>query len=141
MTRPKPKAEFLSRLRMEEVVCVETGMPLKSRAGKQLYRSLAHLSFYSKNLGIIITVPVGFISDLDSVPRIPVVYLLFSSFGDSPAFLHDYVYSVGLFPRLDCDDLLLEAALATGVPAWKARCVYAGVRLGGASHYNQENNP
>lgn len=129
-----PIAQYLSTLRMEEVVD-ENWKPLKNRSGKQLYRLTAPLSFYSAELDVVITAETGFITDLDSTPRLPIVYLVMNAFGDCPAAIHDYVYSKGLFTRLQCDALLREACIATGVPAWKAQLIYWGVRLGGAGHF------
>jgi len=64
------KAQYLNCLYMQEVVD-ENGIPLKSRGGKQLYRLTAPLSFYSVELGFVVTAPAGFITDLDSTPRYP----------------------------------------------------------------------
>jgi hypothetical protein len=111
------------------------GQPLRNRSGKQLYRVLSPLLFYSAELGIVITTPEGFITDLDSTPRIPLVYLLINGFGDGPAVTHDYLYSTGALSREQSDAVLKEACLATGVPGWKAHLVWMGVRVGGAGHY------
>ena len=127
-------AKYLNCLSMQAVVD-ENDIPLKSRNGKQLYRLTAPLSFYSAELDIIVTAPTDFITDLDSTPRLPIVYLLMNAFGDMPAATHDYVYSTGIFPRAQCDALLREACLATGVPKWQASVAYYSVRMGGGSHY------
>jgi hypothetical protein len=113
----------------------ESGRPLCNRDGKQLYRLLQSLSFYSAALGIVITVPVGFVTDLDSTPRIPFVYLLINGFGDLPAVVHDYLYSTGALTRAVSDAVLREACSVVGVPAWKIVLIYAAVRVGGGSHY------
>lgn len=125
---------FLNSLHMEEVLGVD-GLPLKSRAGKQLYRLLTELSFFSAFLELVVTAPAGFITDLDSTPRIPVVYLLINGFGDMPAVVHDYLYSTAITPRIQADGVLREACIATGVPVWKANLIYAGVRVGGGRHF------
>jgi hypothetical protein len=51
---------------------------------------------------------------------------------------HDYLYSVGRVSRELADKVLYEACILTGVPAWKASAIYAGVRIGDASHYMRE---
>lgn len=127
-------AHYLNHLFMEEVVD-ENGFPLKNRNEKQLYRLTAPLSFYSAESDMIITAPAGFVTDLDSTPRLPLIYFIMNAFGDMPSVTHDYGYSTGILPRAKCDALLREACLATGVPAWKATAVYYATRLGGAGHY------
>ena len=44
-------------------------------------------------------------------------------------------YSIGDIERKLADDILLEAMTLTGVSYWKREAIYAGVRVGGASHY------
>lgn len=118
-----------------EVMLGADERPLKSRSGKQLYRVLQPLHFYSAELDLIITTPEGFITDLDSTPRIPLVYLLINGFGDMPAVTHDYLYSTGILSRAQSDGVLKESCLATGVPKWKVNAVWAAVRVGGSGHY------
>lgn len=127
-------AKYLNCLFMQEVVD-ENGLPLKSRGGKQLYRLTAPLSFYSAELDIIVTAPEGFITDLDSTPRLPLIYFIMNAFGDMPSVTHDYGYSTGVLPRAQCDALLREACLATKVPAWQASGAYYATRMFGAGHY------
>lgn len=130
-------ASFMTHLQLEMVVDPH-GMPLKNRDDKQLYRVLTMLCFYSAEFKVVINVPAGFITDLDSTPRIPFVYLLMNGFGDMPAVVHDYLYSTGIMTRVQSDWVLREACLVTGVPKWKVNLVWAGVRLGGAGHYGPD---
>jgi hypothetical protein len=80
-------------------------------------------------------VPVGFQTDLASVPRLPVVYLLCGGRATKPAVLHDYLYSTGLVPREIADAIFREAMKSVCVPAAYRWLMWAGVRVGGASHY------
>ena len=128
------KSEFCTNLQMEGL-CDSNGFPLTNRDGKQLYRLLEPLMFYAAPLSRVITAPAGFVTDLDSTPRIPLVYLLMNGFGDRPAAIHDYLYSTEVLTRAESDAVLREACLVTGVPAWKAALIYAAVRAGGSSHY------
>lgn len=82
------------------------------------------------------TVPAGFVTDLASVPRLPVVYLLAGDTSSEAAVVHDYLYSTRCVPRDVADAVLREASAVTGVPAWRRFMMWAGVRIGGASHYN-----
>jgi hypothetical protein len=81
-----------------------------------------------------ITVPAGFQTDLASVPRLPVVYLLTGDSARSAAVVHDWLYS----SRKVADAVLREASEVSGVPAWRRWLMWAGVRVGGASHYAPE---
>lgn len=81
-------------------------------------------------------VPAGFQTDLASVPRLPIVFLLTGDTSREAAVVHDYLYSTQKVPRDVADAVLREASEVTGVPAWRRWMVWAGVRLGGASHYN-----
>lgn len=93
------------------------------------------LVYSSSVAGRILTVPAGFKTDLASVPRLPVVYLLCGGRANKPAVLHDWLYSSGTLPRDVCDAVFLEAMGVVGVPWVYRKLMYAGVRLGGASHY------
>lgn len=97
----------------------------------------APLVFDSDVLGARVTVPAGFPSDYASVPRVPVAFELFGGdIGDDPAaVVHDYLYSIGTVPRATCDAVLREALRACGVSAWRAWAMWAGVRIGGGSHF------
>jgi hypothetical protein len=86
-------------------------------------------------LGCIVTVPMGFVTDLASIPRLPVIYLLLNGIADEAGVVHDYAYSTGLVPRIKADQVLREACICSGVSLWKASLIYAGVRIGGGSHY------
>lgn len=111
------------------------GNPLANRDGQQLYKLLAPFSYQSKLLNQVITVPIDFITDFASVPRIPFVYDNLGNIAQEPAVIHDYLYSIANLPRKTADDILLEAMEITGVPWLKRKLIYQGVRLGGGSHY------
>ena len=115
-----------------------TLLDVRTRQGRRMWRMDAPLSYYSTKLGRVITVPAGFITDLESAPRWPVVYWLVGDLVQEPAVLHDFCYSTGLFPRDVCDALLMEAAIATGTPTWQASLIWAGVRIGGAGSYGNQ---
>lgn len=93
--------------------------------------------FHSVVLGVYIDVVDGFRTDKASVPRIPVVYLIFGGTGDEAGVVHDYLYTVQTCTRKQADDVLYEAAVAMGMPKWRAWCMWAAVRAGGASHWTK----
>jgi hypothetical protein len=122
------KSEFLTPF---EAVLLDE----RTREGRRLWRLTRQMVYWSESLQILITVREGFITDLNSTPRLPFVYWMVGDVADEAACLHDFAYSVKLFPRAKCDNLLKEAALATDTPPWQAALLWAGVRVGGASHY------
>jgi hypothetical protein len=87
------------------------------------------------------TVPAGFQTDLASVPRLPLVFLLAGDCAREAAVVHDYLYSTHLVPRDVADAVLREASEVTGVPAWRRWLMWAGVRVGGSSHWAPAQEP
>jgi len=91
----------------------------------------------------IIDVPVGFITDGASVPR--VFWSLFSPTGSylKAAVIHDYLYVNQLFSRKTTDAIFLEAMkeVGEGVFGFLARqTVYRAVRLGGWIAWNKNKS-
>lgn len=120
------KAEFLSKLCLEVADNTDDGRWVVAE------RPLVYVSRVAK---MTITVPVGFPTDLASVPRLPVVYLLTGDTSNAAAVVHDYLYSTHLVPRHIADRVLREASAVTGVPFWRRNMMYWGVRLFGGSHW------
>jgi hypothetical protein len=87
--------------------------------------------------GFLIRIPKGFKTDLASIPRL--LRPLFQVNGNhrQAAVLHDYLYAkkgrllVIKKTRAECDLMFFKAMLQSGVPVWKARLMYFGVRVGG----------
>lgn len=80
-------------------------------------------------------VPVGFETDFASVPRLPFVYEAVGDVAHAAAALHDHLYTTGEVSRAMADAVFREAAQVSGVSGWRAWVLWAGVRVGGASHY------
>jgi len=98
---------------------------------------LAPLVYESDVAGRIITVPAGFPTDLASVPRLPIVYSLCGNVARRAAVVHDYLYTSGRAPRAVADAVFLEASAVIGVAGWRRWLMWAGVRIGGSSHYSK----
>jgi hypothetical protein len=81
-----------------------------------------------------IKVPSGFITDVDSVPRIPIVYLMFKNRAIEASVLHDYLYS-RKFPRKYADQVYLAAMKKTEVPVFYRYSIYFAVRIFGRFFY------
>lgn len=121
--------KFLTKLDAENVTDV-------GNEGRGSWSILSPLK-YQADSGVVYTVPIGFVTDFASVPRIPIIFDLVGDRGNEAATLHDWLYSKphAVPDRETADKLLKEAALAQGCPAWVAWALYFGVRLGGASHW------
>lgn len=80
-----------------------------------------------------ITVPVGFTTDMASVPQ--VLRNIFDVDGKSraPAVLHDWLYACQKTDKAFADETLRLALIASGEKPWIARTYWLGVHLGGAS--------
>lgn len=133
----RTQSRFYSRLSMTLLVDANE-RPLRNRDGRQFYQVNEPLVYKSEIASTIIKVPAGFVTDLASIPRLPFVYLILNGLADEAGVVHDYLYSIGMFSRALSDKVLYEACLVTGVATWKASAIYAGVRVGGASHYMRE---
>jgi hypothetical protein len=120
-------SKFLTDLKMENATPRDDG----------LWRLTAPLVYQSDVAKMTFTVPAGFITDLASVPRIPIAYLLAGGTSNEASVVHDFIYSTHPVARATADAVLKEASLLTGVPKWRAWLMWAGVRVGGGgSHWN-----
>ncbi|MDG9855662.1 DUF1353 domain-containing protein [Pseudomonas aeruginosa] len=112
---------------------------LKSeQLGKWKHQLLADLVL-DDDLGIF-TVKAGFVTNYASLQVLHNVVLfalfaLVAGYGNLAATIHDQLYTEGRLPRRDCDAVFYRALRAEGVARWRARLMWAGVRLGGRSHY------
>lgn len=93
-----------------------------------------------------IHVPVGFRTDLASIPR--GLWNVLPQVGryDAAAVIHDFLYqrpnqraerAGGPFSRAEADSTLLEAMGVLGVGFWTRYTIYAGVRIGGWKVWNR----
>jgi hypothetical protein len=78
-----------------------------------------------------VTVPVGFVTDFASIPRIFWTLLPPDGLYTYPAILHDYLYWVQPVTRGQADSVLRFAMKEFKVPQPAADSIYAGVRAGG----------
>lgn len=84
-----------------------------------------------------IKVPVGFVTDMGSVPRL--FWSIIDPWGPpAKAFIiHDYLYHTQERSRLVSDAILLEGMEVLGVNRFKRWLIYRGVRLGGWVAWNK----
>lgn len=97
--------------------------------GRPLYQLLAPLHYASDLIGLVI-VPEGTRTDLASVPRWILTWLVAGGYGAKPAVIHDYLLGVPGITRKEADRVFREALYAIRLPAWRAEIMYAGVRIG-----------
>ena len=105
------------------------------------WRLLENFPYHSELLGRWFTVPKGFVTDFASVPRVPVAYWLTGGIAHISAVVHDYLYSTHLTTRSEADQVFLEAAAASNIPAWRRNLMYWGIRAGGWQRWNKPSEP
>ena len=108
-------------------------------SGRGIWRVDKPFKYKSDLLGHVITVEPGFLTDYASVPRAPVLYLLFGDTTHKAAVLHDWLYH----HHEVCDEatanlVLLEAAKVERIPHWRRLGIYLGVKFGGASSWEED---
>lgn len=126
---------FTGSLRLE-ALCNSEGKPLVNRNGRRLWLRLSGQTYCSDKFGVFL-LPKGQITDLGSVPRLPIVFYDLGNIpGAEEGFaLHDWLYEHKSVPRKAADDILLEAMCASGVDWRRRNTVYHAVRLFGGSRY------
>jgi hypothetical protein len=98
------------------------------------------LIYYSALLGREIVVPASFRTDLASVPRLPLAYLLAGGHAKKAAVVHDYLYTMQFCTRAQADAVFEEAMAASDQPWWRRKLMWLGVRVGGSGPWNENRN-
>lgn len=85
----------------------------------------------------VIKVPVGYVTDLASVPRI--FWALFPPHGRyaKAAIVHDYLYDNALRTKKEADQIFLDGMRVLGVPWCRRWVMYFAVRLFGRGQYRR----
>ncbi|MEX0385855.1 DUF1353 domain-containing protein [Spiribacter onubensis] len=89
-----------------------------------------------KEPDLLVKVPAGFGTDLDSVPRVPGVYALAKGRAVKSAVIHDYLYREQR-PRVFADAVLLRAMKTEGVSRPMRWIIYGAVRAFGWIPYRR----
>ena len=113
------------------------------------WQLIAPLVYESDTVGTII-VPKGFVTNFGSVPRLPFMFMFFGGVGDKACTLHDWLYAPPHEPfsgsgvrvsRKTADKVLRGVIKECMTDSWSitksatAWAMWAGVRLGGGSHW------
>ena len=115
------------------------GRPL-TKSGRCQWRIATPLTYEvgAEGSGEIIAVPIGFSTDLASIPSAVSAFLPPDGPWAKAAVVHDWLYArAGLLPsrhysRKEADKILREAMKVVGVPPWQRFVIYAAVRAVGA---------
>lgn len=102
-----------------------------------VHKALVYLSDVACNT---IIVPRGFVTDLASVPRLPVLYALDGGKAIKAAVLHDWLYDSAMYPRAMADAIFREAMEVSGVGFYRRWRFWMGVRLDGWRHYRDNSD-
>lgn len=87
----------------------------------------------TERTGEFLTIPAGFYTDYDSVPRLPLFYWLLKNRARKSAVLHDYMYYTQR-GREFADEVFYEA-MKEETNAFYRGLIWAGVRIGGGAAY------
>ena len=110
-----------------------------SNDGRGIWKVLEPFEYYSDLLGKSVIVEAGFLTDFASVPRAPLTYYLFGDRAHKSAVIHDWLFHHHEF----CDEatankVLLEAMEIEGISRFNRWSIYAGVRVGGKSGWDED---
>lgn len=103
------------------------GVSILSKFNDGVYYLRAPIKWSSKEFGVSVVVPVGFVTDLASIPRgfwslVP---------RDGPyadaAIVHDYLYWYQIVSKSDADRIFLRAMKDLEVSSGTAQAIYAAV--------------
>lgn len=111
--------------------------PVNESAGRTVWEVESDAIYQSSERPLMIIVPRGFQTDLASVPRLPVLWLLAGGSANSAAVVHDYLYRSKMVSRAIADDIFFEIMEATGVPLWRCWLMFGAVRVFGGNAYGR----
>lgn len=78
-----------------------------------------------------IGVPVDYVTDFASVPRVPIVFDFLGDIGHAAATIHDYLYDNGKLTKAECDNVFHRALRDDGIGIVRSFIMYSGVKLFG----------
>ena len=119
-----------------------TDLDVRVKAGTDNVKIvLSPLKYWSVLLQMLVEVPVGFETDLASVPRVPIAYQLWGNRAHREAVLHDYLYRADSNPDVSCslaNEIFFEAMKSTGKPRRIYYPMWLGVVIGGWTAYHKK---
>lgn len=112
-----------------------TALDIRAFPDDKRWLILSPLVYESKILQMRITVPAGYITDLASVPRVPVAYWFWGGRAHHESVPHDFMYALHPVSKRLVDDVFEEAMIARGKSWFVRKPMLWGVRIGGGSSY------
>ena len=111
-----------------DLLSVEFSQNGKTAETKEMLRF--NWTRYDSLTKLCFIVPVGFVCDGASVPRILWAYASpWSGPWNRPAVLHDYLLKMKRHPRELCDEIFLDALLSCGCSRTRSALMYLAVSL------------
>ena len=115
-------------------------MEIGKKDGRTVYKLDTPLRFRLNDVDD--EIPAGFETDLASVPRLPIVFLIWGDRAHREAVFHDWGYRkdcpLGL-SKEDADWYFREAMIGRGNPWYIYHPMYLAVRFAGTSSYHRMN--
>lgn len=122
------RAAFISPLQVIKEPGYVVSEELEDEADFFMWKLTQPLAFRSLVAGRVFVVPVGFLTDFASVPRLPLAYLLTGDTVHAPAVLHDWLIRERVVQRATADAIFLEAMEADGISWWRRKLMWLAVR-------------
>lgn len=95
--------------------------------------------FFYWNGEKLVEIPVGFVFDFASVPKIFWNIISPTCLGDAGPLKHDWKYKNGITTRAAVDAEFLSEMIADRIPTWKRYAAYFLVRLFGAGNWDSKS--
>lgn len=117
-----------------------TSFVIEGKKGSDGIWILRNPLIYRSDLAGRITIPMGFETDLASVPRVPFVYSLWGGRAHREAVVHDYLFRLDASPEVPfsiANKVFLEAMWARQKPSYIRWPMYWGVCLGARSCWHR----
>jgi hypothetical protein len=101
------------------------------------WQVLDAFTFGSVTLARTIEIPIGFVTDFASIPRVLWNVLPPTGQYGKAAVVHDFLYRTPrMATREEADNVLAEAMIDLGVGWFTRAIIFRGVRVGGGSSYH-----
>lgn len=78
-----------------------------------------------------IGIPVNYVTDFASVPRLPIVFDFFGGMAHAAGTVHDYLYDNGKLTKSECDMVFYRALRDDGIGLVRSYIMYSAVKLFG----------
>lgn len=129
-------------------------LDIRSLSENGFWKMLAPLEYVAYEGAATIIVPIGFETDLASIPNWFQAILPVNDKHRRAAVIHDYLYTMHAvfgsktdnpahtipINRVTADSILLEAMCACHEVRWRRQAIYWAVRVGGGAHWVKDPN-